>query len=241
MILSYLVRNGLTFVETSDRAGVVPPCFQAKDNLAAKSPFPLNDPGPDRADKGESGQSSSGQARRGSARGVAMATMAAVAGQQMGRMAERGGTRARKETLSERNLNLFEAQKKARRGPTPEVFFAKHIDNSRIVKADDPERRREMRHFAAAMGVLFLLVMVYVWQHFSAIEVGYKIESQKTQVEQLREENRQLRLTEAQLSDPQRIDQMAKQLGLDAPQPGQVVRPDGSVNGPGMPVLAMVR
>jgi hypothetical protein len=32
MLLSYLVLNGLRFLETSDRAGVVPPCFQAKDN-----------------------------------------------------------------------------------------------------------------------------------------------------------------------------------------------------------------
>jgi cell division protein FtsL len=126
-----------------------------------------------------------------------------------------------------RNRELFELQKRARRGPTPEVFFVKHIDNSRIVKADDPERRREMRTFAVTMSILFLLVMVYVWQHFSAIEVGYQIETQKQQVEQMREQNRQLRLTEAQLSDPGRIDQIARQLGLDAPQPGQVVRPDG--------------
>ena len=34
--------------------------------------------------------------------------------------------------------------------------------------------------------------MVYVWQHFSAIEVGYHVEAQKQQVEQLREQNRQL-------------------------------------------------
>jgi cell division protein FtsL len=68
---------------------------------------------------------------------------------------------------------------------------------------------------------------VYVWQHFSAIEVGYQIETQKQQVEQMREQNRQLRLAEAQLSDPGRIDQIARQLGLDTPQPGQVVRPDG--------------
>lgn len=128
----------------------------------------------------------------------------------------------------QRNRELFELQRRARRGPTPEVFFTKHIDNSRIVKADDPERRREMRTFAATMGLLFVLVMVYVWQHFSAIEVGYQIERQKTSVEQLAEENRQLRLTEAQLSDPGRIDQIARQLGMDAPQPGQVVRPDGS-------------
>ena len=132
---------------------------------------------------------------------------------------------------------LFEQQRRARRGPTPEVFFAKHIDNSRIVKADDPERRREMRTFTAVMSVLFVLVMVYVWQHFSAIEVGYHIEAQKQQVVQLREQNRQLRLSEAQLRDPGRIDEIAKQLGLDAPQPGQVVRPEGGGD-PNAPVLA---
>jgi cell division protein FtsL len=135
------------------------------------------------------------------------------------------------QTRAARNRELFELQKRARRGPTPEVFFAKHIDNSRIVKADDPERRREMRTFAATMGLLFVLVMVYVWQHLSAIEIGYRIETQKQQVEQMREQNRQLRLTEAQLTDPGRIDQIARQLGLDAPQPGQVVRPDGSSAG----------
>ena len=56
-------------------------------------------------------------------------------------------------------------------------------------------------------------------------------EAQKQQVEQLREVNRQLRLTEAQLSEPGRIDVIAKQLGLNAPEPGQVVRPDGAANG----------
>ncbi len=107
------------------------------------------------------------------------------------------------------------------------MFFAKHIDISRIVKADDPERRKEMRSFTIAMTMFFLLTMVYVWQHFSAIEVGYRVEAQKTQVELMREQNRQLELSEAQLSDPGRIDHIAKQLGLDAPLPGQVVRQDG--------------
>ena len=137
------------------------------------------------------------------------------------------GTQSRAELLAARNRELFEAQKRARRGPTPEVFFTKHIDNSRIVKADDPERRREMKIFSIVMTVLFALVMVYVYQHFSAIEMGYQIEAQKTQVEQLREQNRQIRLTEAELTEPQRIDKIARQLGLDAPQPGQVVRTDG--------------
>ncbi|HSY70351.1 MAG TPA: cell division protein FtsL [Edaphobacter sp.] len=151
----------------------------------------------------------------------------AMAGQQLEMMGSRGRTQSRAESLTARNRELFETQRRARRGPTPEVYFTKHIDNSRIVKADDPERRREMRTFTAMMSVLFVLVMVYVWQHFSAIEIGYHVEAQKIQVEQLQEENRQLRLSEAQLTDPGRIDRVARQLGLNEPQPGQVVRPEG--------------
>ena len=165
-----------------------------------------------------------------------MAATAIGQGTIFGMATTTAGTSNAAQARAQRNRELFELQKRARRGPTPEVFFAKHIDNSRIVKADDPERRREMRTFSATMGLLFVLVMVYVWQHFSAIEVGYQIEAQKTHVEQMREENRQLRLSEAQLSDPGRIELIAKRLGLDAPQPGQVVRPDGT--GANAPVLA---
>ncbi len=164
-----------------------------------------------------------------------MATAAVGQGTIFGMTTSAGSGNAT-QARAQRNRELFELQRRARRGPTPEVFFAKHIDNTRIVKADDPERRREMRTFTATMCVLFLLVMVYVWQHFSAIEIGYQVETQKLQVEQMREQNRDLRLTEAQLSDPGRIDQIARQLGLNTPEPGQVVRPDGSTAN--VPVLA---
>jgi len=162
---------------------------------------------------------------------MATAGQGVIFGMSMGSMNHASQARA------QRNRELFELQKHARRGPTPEVFFVKHIDNTRIVKADDPERRREMRVFTTTMSILFLLVMVYVWQHFSAIEIGYQVESQKQQVDRMLEQNRQLRLSEAQLSNPVRIDQIARQqLGLDATEPGQVVRPDGA--GGNAPVLA---
>ena len=169
--------------------------------------------------------------------------MAAAAATFTGQLAERTHTRrassGRPASIAVLNRERFEAQRVRRRGPTPEMFFTKHIDNSRIVKADDPERRRDVRQFTLVMSIFFALTMVYVWQHFSAIEVGYRVEAQKTQVEQLREQNRQLSLAEAQLSDPGRIDRIAKQLGLDAPLPGQVVRPDG--DGGAQPVLAQVQ
>jgi cell division protein FtsL len=138
--------------------------------------------------------------------------------------------KSRNMNIAKRNRELFEQQRARRRGPTPEMFFTKHIDNSRIVKADDPQRRRDMRMFTTVMTIFFMLTMVYVWQHFSAIEVGYNVEDAKHKVEQMREDNRQLRLMDAQLSEPGRIDHIAKELGLDEPQPGQVVRQDASGN-----------
>src|SRR6201986_4658420 len=161
-----------------------------------------------------------------------------MAGQGMEQM-QAPRTHNRTVSIAERNRELWETQRARRRGPTPEMFFAKHIDNTRLVKADDPERHREMRVFTMVMTLVFALTMVYVWQHFSAIEVGYKVEAQKQQMEQLREQNRQLRLSEAQLSDPGRIDQIAKQLGRNSPPPGQGVRPDGF--GGVTPVLAQAQ
>jgi cell division protein FtsL len=126
----------------------------------------------------------------------------------------------------EHNTRLFHAQRRARRGPTPEVFFTKYLDNTRIVKADDPVRKKEMKTFAIAMSILFAMVMVYGWQHLSAIEYGYKVEAKKQQVEQLRETNRHLTAQQAQLSDLSRLDREARKLGMSAPRPGQVVRPE---------------
>lgn len=139
--------------------------------------------------------------------------------------------------IRERNLSLLAAQQRARRGPTPEVFFAKKIDNSRLVKAPDPRRVKEMRSFTMAMGLFLCLLLIYGWQHFSAIEYGYSIAAQKQELFQLQQSNYHLRLTEAQLNSPGRIDHLANQLGLVSPQPGQIVRPDGSID-PNAPVLA---
>ena len=141
------------------------------------------------------------------------------------------------DSVREHNLGLLAAQSRVRRGPTPEVFFNKRIDNSRLVTANDPQRVREMRSFAGSMALLFVLIMVYGWQHFSAIEYGYRIEAEKQQVEILNEKNRELRLTEAQLAAPARIDTMARKMGLNAPMPGQVVRPENSQDS-STPVLA---
>jgi hypothetical protein len=109
-------------------------------------------------------------------------------------------------------------------GITPEFYFQKTIDNSRLVKVTDPQRRREIRMFSASVAALFMVMMFYAWQHFSSIEYGYRIEAQKTERERLVEANRALRLETASLRDPGRIDALARKMGLESTQPGQVIR-----------------
>jgi cell division protein FtsL len=142
--------------------------------------------------------------------------------------------------VKERNDELLAQQGRRRRGVcTPEFYMTKHFDNSRLVKASDPVRVREMRVFSAAISVLFTLVMIYGLQHFYAIEGGYRVESEKQALEQLREDNRQLRLAEAQLTQPRRIDAMAHKLGLTEPAPGQIVHPSTRLDA-SAPVLAQM-
>jgi len=89
--------------------------------------------------------------------------------------------------------------------------------------------------FSVSVAALFLLVMFYAWQHFSSIEYGYRIEAQKSERERLVEMNRTLKLEAASLRDPGRIDALARQMGLESPEPGQVIQMNPE---DGAPILA---
>lgn len=128
--------------------------------------------------------------------------------------------------IEERNAELLAQQALRRRCMrTPEFACPQSFDNSRLVKAPDPARARQISLFSVASVILLSLAMVWGLQRFSATESGYRVESEKQIREQLLEENRQLRLSEAQLTQPGRIDRMARELGLAEPQPGQMVHP----------------
>jgi cell division protein FtsL len=123
---------------------------------------------------------------------------------------------------------------------TPEIYFSRPIDNSRLVKVENPQKSREMKQFGVALACLFLLVMTFAWQHFKAIEYGYKIETLRGQRDGMLEVNRALRLEEASLRDPERIDTLARKLGLQSPQAGQVLQMDMAVPDSATPVMASV-
>src|SRR4051812_16638049 len=121
---------------------------------------------------------------------------------------------------------------------TPEIYFSKSIDNSRLVKVEDPRRSHEMKHFGTAMACLFLLVFTYAWQHFKAIEYGYQIESAKRELSEKTEMNHALRLEHASLRDPERIDVLARRMGLVPPEPGQVIHMEGTMADSQDPIMA---
>ena len=121
-------------------------------------------------------------------------------------------------------------------GATPEVFFAKRIDNSRLVKVADPQRAREIKALSYACVLFFAVFLTYAWQHFRYIEYSYRVESQRVQLDKLTEAHKVLELQQAQLRDPQRIDILARKMGMVAARPGQFVSLDATADS--QPILA---
>ena len=116
-------------------------------------------------------------------------------------------------------------------GITPEIYFHKPIDNSRLVRIEDPKKKREMAILMGVLGILLALFLVFCWQHYRAIEYGYRNESLRQERDQLMQACRHLQLEEAQLREPWRIDELAHHMGLQAPVAGQVIRLEGTMPG----------
>ena len=120
-----------------------------------------------------------------------------------------------------------------------EFYTVKRIDNSRLLRQLAPNRFRECARVVALGGVVAAGGLLYAWQHFQSLQLGYQIEELKAERAQAAELNQQLRLEAAALSSPMRIDAIARrELGLTMPVPGQVAPVAGAT---GEPVLAQAR
>ncbi|MFQ5663515.1 MAG: cell division protein FtsL [Terriglobia bacterium] len=124
-------------------------------------------------------------------------------------------------------------------GPPVQVYWVKRIDNSRLVRQRDPGYLRTTAALVGGAGVCLAVILLCAWQHFQFIHSGYSLEELRQRHAQVLEWNRTLRLEQAALLDPMRIDLLARtRLGLDAAGANQVI-PVGSVAAAaGVPVLA---
>lgn len=119
------------------------------------------------------------------------------------------------------------------RARIPDVYFVKPIDNSRLWREVDVKKLHECYALLGLLVLIFGVMFVYAWQHFECVRYGYQIEQMKQQQASLEEWNRKLRLEQAALEDPGRIDRLAqKQLGLVTPDPRQVVPVSGPQDTP---------
>jgi len=120
-------------------------------------------------------------------------------------------------------------QPAAGRASFPEIYFVKKIDNSRLVREVDRDKRHECFSLLGLGVLFFIFVLLFSWQHFRCVRDGYEIEQLKGQQAAMEEWNHELRLEQAGLADPQRIDTLAREyFGMVSPSPQQVIQVGGA-------------
>ena len=78
---------------------------------------------------------------------------------------------------------------------------------------------------ALLLGVGLALACGFVYagrQHFAALKYGYETEKLRSERDQLAEAQRRLTLQRDQAANPVRLEQLAKQLGMQTLQPAQI-------------------
>ncbi len=131
-------------------------------------------------------------------------------------------------TLPAPRLKRRRYEPAAGRARFAEIYFVKKIDNSRLRREVDVEKSRDCLGLLGLGVLIFVFVLLFALQHFECLRFGYQIEQLKSQQAALEEWNHQLRLEQASLADPQRIDRLARnKLGLASPRPQQVIHLGG--------------
>jgi cell division protein FtsL len=112
---------------------------------------------------------------------------------------------------------------RAKKPPMVEFYTVKRIDNTRLERHVEPLKMRNLYKTVALGSIVALFCMLYVYQHFRCIDLGFQLEDVKTKTQQAQVLNSKLKLEIAYLRDPHRIDVIARrQLGLTQPTPTQV-------------------
>lgn len=99
----------------------------------------------------------------------------------------------------------------------------KTINNSRLVREPDPQARGACWS-AIAAGALCVVLLggALVPRLLNTLE-GYKLEALRVENRRLLDERRNLELLEAELTAPQRLQELARHQNMVVPQSGQVV------------------
>ena len=99
--------------------------------------------------------------------------------------------------------------------------------NRYLVRQRDRRRMRELVRVGLAILVVGVALLGYTWLHLELLGSGYRVEGLEQRLHELERRERHLRLEEAYLSSPQRVESRAvRELGMRAPELGQLLFAD---------------
>ena len=92
------------------------------------------------------------------------------------------------------------------------------VDNSQIVREQDPRSLRELLFMLALVAVLVAGLVLYAWPHLQVRQTGMASERLNRERERLLEQGRKLRLEKATLENLRRVEAIAtRDLGMRPP------------------------
>ncbi len=118
--------------------------------------------------------------------------------------------------------------------PNEDVYFySKRIDNSRIVREDNPQARGECWSAIGAGCAIVVLLISMLVPKLGGILTGYQIESLKQERQHMLDERANLVVEEANLVSREHLEQLAESRGLKLVKPtaGQVVHLNAKADG----------
>lgn len=147
-----------------------------------------------------------------------MATLATLYDMLVGKSGERAETQARRMQAQR------EVEARLRPFPNDDVhLFVKKIDNSRVVRADDPEAGRVCWKTIGKAGAAAVLVIGMLLPTGYNVMAGYQLEELKRQRAELEAQQAALEVEEEKLASPARLAELAKRQRFIDPAPDQVV------------------
>lgn len=113
--------------------------------------------------------------------------------------------------------------------PNDEIYFyAKKVDNSRMIRQADPAARGECWSAVGAAAVLLVLGGSIIAPHVGSVLAGYKLEALRQERVSLLNQRRELDVKEAGLLAPGRLNGLASARRLTSPAADQVIHLDAA-------------
>ncbi|HTM47561.1 MAG TPA: hypothetical protein VL285_02700 [Bryobacteraceae bacterium] len=109
-------------------------------------------------------------------------------------------------------------------------FYVKRIDNSRVVRAADPQAREACWKLIGSVVAAAVLLIAVLLPGAYGLLAGYQIQTLREDAHRLANERASLELQEAELLSPARMEELARSQQFIDPAPQKVVYLDGQAD-----------